>query len=152
MISIPTDAVVRHDPVVLLVGASRDERQMSALYLRLHQFRVVEIDNTADALALAPTSDVVVTDVRVPGPFDSVELVRRLRADDRTRCTPIIMMTGYACPEDYQRAHTARCDICLAKPCLPDMLLAAIRHVLAAWLGVGSPPPRDGGARKRRIA
>ena len=63
---------------------------MYAEYLRAQRFRVIEIDNTPDALALAPTSDLVVTGIRVPGPYDGLELIRRLRADERTKHKPII--------------------------------------------------------------
>ena len=61
-------------PTVLLVEDSQDDREMYAEYLRLQQFRAVEIDNTADALAVARTVDTVVTGIRVPGPFDGIEL------------------------------------------------------------------------------
>ena len=82
-------------PTVLLVEDSQDDRTMYAEYLRIQQFRAVEIDNTADALALAPTADAVVTSIRVPGPFDGIELVRRLREDDRTKQKPLIVLTRF---------------------------------------------------------
>ena len=67
---------------------------MYSEFLRAQQFRAVEIDDTADAFALAVTSDVIVTGICVPGPFDGVELIRRLRADDRTKRKPIIVVTA----------------------------------------------------------
>ena len=117
-------------PSVLLVEDSQDDRTMYADYLRLQQFRAVEIDNTADALALARTVDVVVTGIRVPGPFDGVELVRRLRADAETKQKPVIVLTTCTFEPDQQRAYAAGCDVFLPKPCLPDMLLAEIRRAL----------------------
>jgi two-component system, cell cycle response regulator DivK len=118
-------------PTVLLVEGSQDDRTMYAEYLRDQQFRAVEIDNTADALALARTVDVVVTGIRVPGPFDGVELVRRLRVDAETKHQPVIVLTTCTFEPDQQRAYAAGCDVFLPKPCLPDMLLAEIRHALA---------------------
>ena len=117
-------------PSVLLVEDSQDDRTMYADYLRLQQFRAVEIDNTADALALARTVDVVVTGIRVPGPFDGVELVRRLRADAETKHTFVIVLTTCTFEPDQRRAYAAGCDVFLPKPCLPDMLLAEIRRAL----------------------
>jgi two-component system, cell cycle response regulator DivK len=121
---------IARTPSVLLVGDCRDDRQMYAEYLRLQRFHVVEIDNTGDALALATTTDVIVTGIRVAGPFDGVELIRRLRANDRTTQKPILVVTACALPPDEQRARVAGCDVFLPKPCLPETLLAVIRHVL----------------------
>lgn len=53
--------VTSHVPTVLLVEGHQDNRAMYAEYLRTQRFRTVEIDNTADALALAPATDVIVT-------------------------------------------------------------------------------------------
>ena len=97
---------------------------MYAEYLRATGFHPVEIDDTADGLALARTADVIVTGIRVGGPFDGVELVRRLRESDGTCGKPIIVLTACAFEPDQQRALAAGCDVFLAKPCLPDRLVS----------------------------
>jgi two-component system, cell cycle response regulator DivK len=122
--------VLPHVPTVLLVEDSQDDRTMYAEYLRLRQFRTVEIDNTADAFALAPTVDAVVTGIRVPGPFDGIELVRRLREDERTKQKPVIVLTACTYEPDQRRAYAAGCDVFLPKPCLPETLMAEISRVL----------------------
>ena len=66
-------------PTVLLVDSPHDDRAMYAEYLRLNGFHPVEINDTADGLALAVTADFIVTGIRVGGPFDGIELVHRLR-------------------------------------------------------------------------
>src|SRR5687768_290967 len=108
--------VTPHVPTVLLVEDSEDDRTMYAEYLGLQQFRAIEIDSTADALAMARTADVVVTGIRVPGPFDGIELVRRLREDDRTKQKPVIVLTACTFEPDQQRAYAAGCDVFLPKP------------------------------------
>ena len=126
-------------PSVLLVDSARDDRAMYAEYLRVSQLRAVEIDNTADALALAVTTDVIVTGIRVPGPFDGIELVHRLRVDEATKDKPIIVLTACAFEPDQQRARAAGCDAFLAKPCLPDTLTSEVRRVLAVRLSQTRP-------------
>lgn len=72
------------------------------------------------ALEFAP--DVVVMDVvmeRVSG-FEALE---RLRADDRTRSMPVILITGSAAPR--------RAQPCLEKPVRPAELLAQVEAALA---------------------
>jgi DNA-binding response OmpR family regulator len=118
-------------PTVLLVDSPHDDRAMYAEYLRLCGFHPIEISDTADGLALAVTADVVVTGIRVAGPFDGVELVRRLRDRHDTQDKPVIVLTACAFEPDQERALTAGCDVFLPKPCLPDRLASAIRVVLA---------------------
>src|SRR4051812_25671822 len=101
----------RRTPGVLLVDSSADNRAMYAESLRADGFRVIEIDNTADALALAVTADAIVTGIRVAGPFDGLELVQRLRADARTQRRPIIVLTACALEQDRSRALAAGCDL-----------------------------------------
>ncbi len=117
-------------PTVLLVDSAHDDRAMYAEYLRLDGFHPIEINDTADGLALAVTADVIVTGIRVGGPFDGVELVRRLRDSDGTHAMPIIVLTACALEPDQQRALAAGCDVFLSKPCLPDRLVTEIRAVL----------------------
>ena len=117
-----------HTPVVLLVQPDRDDRAMYAEYLRNKKFAVVCPKDGASALAAAAAADVVVTALRLPGPVDGIELIRRLRSD--AHAIPIIVLTACAWDADRDRAITAGCNAFLAKPCLPSTLLAEIRRVV----------------------
>src|SRR5713226_9176455 len=110
-------------PTVLLVDSPHDDRAMYAEYLRLQGFNPIEINDTADGLALAVTADVIVTGIRVEGPFDGIELVHRLRDGNGTRDKPIIVLTACAFEPNQQQALAAGCDVFLSKPCLPDRLV-----------------------------
>jgi two-component system, cell cycle response regulator DivK len=117
-------------PTVLLVESAQDDRGMYAEYLRALEFHPVEIGDTAAALALAETADIIVTGLSVPGPFDGAELVRRLRADKSTQDKPIIVLTARTFERDRQRAYAAGCDAFLPKPCLPETLVAEMRWAM----------------------
>ena len=91
-------------PSVLLVDSAPDDRAMYAEYLRICGCNPIEIDNTADALSGAMKADVIVTGIRVEGPFDGIELVRRLRAENGTQHKPIIVLTACAFEPDQQGA------------------------------------------------
>jgi len=116
--------------VVLLIEPHADSREMYTEYLRTCGFVLVIAETTDDGLARAVEADIIVTGIRVPGVCDGVELVRRLRHADETRRTPIIVLTACVFNPDRQRALAAGCDAFLAKPCLPDRLLAEIRRAL----------------------
>jgi two-component system, cell cycle response regulator DivK len=116
---------------VLLVEAAQDDRDMYAEYLRRHEFDAIETDDPRQALALALSVDVIVTASRI-GHSDCIELVRRLRADERTHEKAIVILTGYAATTEEKRALEAGCDAFLLKPCAPETLVAEIRRLLGS--------------------
>lgn len=116
---------------ILLVEAPADDRPMYADFLRENGFSVTEVDSTDAGLTAAPTADLIVTGVRLAGSFDGIELVRRLRDDERTRDTPLIVLTACAFEPEEARAYAAGCDLFLPKPCLPDVLLQEARRLIA---------------------
>jgi two-component system cell cycle response regulator DivK len=136
-------------PSVLLVESARDDRSMYASYLRFHDFCTVEIDDTTEALSLARLADVIVTGIGVPGPFDGLELVRRLRVDEATKHKAVIILTARALLSDQHQALSAGCDSFLTKPCLPETLLAAVRRVLQLRAVPRPNPVRDPGNQKQ---
>ena len=120
-------------PVVLLVQSSRDDGlEMYAEFLRYHGLAVIPVSDSRDALKLAPQADIVVTGMNLDDPMDGIEFVSRLRHDDCTRSTPIIVLTACAWPTDRERAERAGCDVFLPKPCLPNDLLGEVRQLLPA--------------------
>jgi CheY-like chemotaxis protein len=103
---------------------------------------VIPVSDTRDALMLAPQADIVVTGMNLDDPMDGVELVSRLRHNDCTRSTPIIVLTGCVWPKERARAEGAGCDVFLPKPCLPNDLLGKVRQLLAATRSQTAETPR----------
>ena len=120
-------------PVVLLVQVSRDDSlEMYAEFLRYHGLAVIPVTDASAALMPAPQADIVVTGVILDDPMDGLELVSRLRHDDGTRSTRVIVLTACAWPKDRTRAEGAGCDVFLPKPCLPNDLLGDVQQQLTA--------------------
>ena len=59
--------------------------------------------------------EVVLCDIGLPS-MDGHEVARAFRADDATKGAFLVALSGYALPEDLQRAHEAGFDRHLAKP------------------------------------
>ena len=81
--------------------------------------------------------------------MDGVELVSRLRHNDRTNFTPIVVLTACVWPKERARAEGAGCDVFLPKPCLPNDLLDEVRQLIAAARSQAADTPR--GARADEV-
>jgi CheY-like chemotaxis protein len=136
-------------PLVLLVDDDDDNRVMYRKYLEWDGFRIVEAADGVQALdqAAASAPTVVVTEVALPR-LNGWEVVRRLKADTRTKDIPVIVLTAHAFVSDANSARAAGCDGYLTKPCLPEDLALAIRSVIINWNPAGSPGG-DRAARRR---
>ena len=118
--------------VILLVQPSDDGLHMYADCLSSSGFAVMAVSDPWDALIAAPKSDAIVTAILLAGVMDGVELIARLRRDERADRKPIIVLSACAWDAERERATHAGCDLFLAKPCEPGELLRHLRASLAA--------------------
>jgi two-component system, cell cycle response regulator DivK len=123
-------------PLILVVDDFQDNREMYCEYLTFSGFRVIEAGNGQEAVAqaLANRPDLVIMDLSLPV-MDGWEATRQLKQDQRTRAIPVVVLTGHALEGHSKDAKAVGCDAFLAKPCLPDQLVAEIRRVLALSCG-----------------
>jgi len=119
-------------PLVLVVDDFQDNREMYAEFLVFSGFRVIQAANGREALdqAFANRPDIIIMDLSLPE-MDGWEATRRLKADRRTQTIPVVALTGHAMAGHSKGAIEAGCDSFVAKPCLPDQLVAEIRKMLS---------------------
>ncbi|HOV77130.1 MAG TPA: response regulator [Sedimentisphaerales bacterium] len=102
-----------------------------AIKLRNNGYEVITAGNGAEAYELAcrERADIVVTDYQMPL-MTGIELIEKMRADDRTCNTPVILLTArsFAIPEEMQQ--NLRVSSCLSKPFSPKELLKTIQDLL----------------------
>jgi CheY-like chemotaxis protein len=117
--------------LVLVVDDFADNREMYSEYLSFCGYEVIEARNGIEALeaAQARKPNIIIMDLSLPV-MDGWEATRRLKADDRTRSIPVVALTGHALAGHSKGAKDAGCDSFLAKPCLPDQLVAEIKRML----------------------
>ena len=115
-------------PRVLLVDDYEDSRFIYVHALTNAGFAVEEAADGQEGLdkAFAVAPDVIVMDLSLPV-VDGWEAIRRLRADARTKSTPIVALTGHSLDERENPGY----DELLVKPCLPETLARSIRALLA---------------------
>ena len=81
--------------------------------------------------ALADPPAVMILDVALPG-LSGLEVLRRLRADQRGRHVPTIMLTARGRTADRESALSVGADLYLTKPFSNAELVAAVRRMASA--------------------
>ncbi len=80
--------------------------------------------------AIAQPPDLVLLDLDLPR-LDGWEVCKRLKADERTRHIPIVMMTAaHATPDAARRGVDGGADEYLAKPFLREVLVHNVERLL----------------------
>lgn len=117
-------------PLVLIVDDATDNREGYVQYLQFCGFRTVEASTGEEALSEARLRkpDVILLDMRLPR-ISGADVTRTLRASGFA-ATPIIALSASVFESDVAAATDSGCDLFLAKPCLPEVVVAEIRRLL----------------------
>lgn len=111
---------------------------------------ITAVDNGEDAVRLAGEigPDLVVADVTLPGK-DGYTVAAELRAAEKTRDIPVLILSGSLIPLDEQRFRTSRATAVLFKPFDSQELMEKVEGLLrreaeapaaAAAVAAGQPP------------
>ncbi len=102
-----------------------------AIKLRNNGYEVVAANNGAEAydLACREKPDIVVTDYQMPV-MTGIELITKLRGDERTKEIPVILLTARAFAVSQEQQESLGISGCLSKPFSPKELLKTIQDIL----------------------
>jgi len=117
---------------ILHVDDSIDFALSLAVHLRDAGHHVQCIGNGREALlsVLQEIPDVLVLDLMMPD-MDGWEVYQQMKADEKTRHIPVIVVTAKAQSIDKVLGlHIAKVDDYLAKPFSPQDLLSSVERVL----------------------
>ena len=78
--------------------------------------------------AKADTPDVLILDVMLPG-LDGYEILRQLRADQRSEALPVLMLTAKGQREDRETALEHGADLFMTKPFANSEIVAAVKEL-----------------------
>ena len=122
------------DGKLLLIVDDFEGVQFPYRYLLAQEgFRVEFATDGQDAVdkALTLQPDVIFMDVSLPV-FDGWEATRRLRADERTKRIPVVMLTAFGLESARGHVVNAGFDGMLSKPCKPEEIHAEVDRILAS--------------------
>lgn len=116
---------------ILVVEDEPSIQELIAASLQHAGHRTLRADTAEDAVRLVNETlpDVVLLDWMLPG-MSGIQYARRLRAEERTRDLPIIMLTARSEEHDKVSGLEAGADDYLTKPFSPRELQARIKAVL----------------------
>jgi two-component system cell cycle response regulator DivK len=114
---------------ILVVEDNEKNMKLFRDVLRATGYRTLEASTGAQALVLATAHRpaLVLMDVRLPD-MGGVEVLRRLRMDERTATIPVLAVTAQAMKGDRARFIEAGFDGYLSKPVDIDEFLATVEQ------------------------
>jgi two-component system, response regulator len=87
----------------------------------------------------APT--VILLDLRLPR-IDGIEVLRRIREDERTRLLPVVVLTSSKEEKDMVRSYELGANSYIQKPVGFEQFSRAVRELGLYWLLLNQLPPR----------
>ena len=145
------------DKTILLVEDNPDDEALTVRALKKHNIanKIVVARDGAEALDYlfgagahagrdASRMPVLIfLDLQLPG-INGIEVLKRIRGDDRTKFIPVVMLTGSA--EDRHVAESYRVGVnsFIQKPAGFKAFAEAVRQIGNYWLVINRPAPRGG--------
>ncbi|MBI2910028.1 MAG: response regulator [Chloroflexi bacterium] len=144
-----------NDGVILLVEDSEDDVDLTMRAFKKNNIAnpVVVARDGAEALDYLfgagkfegrnakETPAVVLLDLKLPK-VDGLEVLRRLRADDRTKLTPVVILTSSREEKDVVEAYRLGTNGYVRKPVDFIEFIDAVRGLGMYWLLLNEGPPR----------
>ena len=141
--------------IILLVEDNPDDVELTLLSLQKHNIsnEVVVVRDGAEALDYLFTTGayaerdrsimpaVVLLDLKLPK-IDGLEVLRCLRADERTKLLPVVILTSSKEEQDMLNGYKLGANSYVRKPVDFDQFSDAVKQLGLYWLLLNEPPPR----------
>ena len=142
------------DKVILLVEDNPDDEELTLRALAKNNIRneVVVARDGAEALDYlfgtgeyagrdtSKTPQVILLDLKLPK-IDGLEVLRRLRADERTNLLAIVILTSSKEEQDIVTGYKLGANSYIRKPVDFGQFIEAVRQLGLYWLVLNETPP-----------
>ena len=148
---------MKEHKIILLVEDNPDDVTLTLKALEQNNVanRVAVVTDGAEALDylfctgkfadrdMSAMPAVVLLDLRLPR-IDGLEVLKRLRADERTNILPIVILTSSKEEQDLITGYKLGANSYIQKPVDFNRFTEAVRQLGLYWLVLNEPPPKAG--------
>jgi CheY-like chemotaxis protein len=128
-------------PTVLLVEDDLNDADLAMRSLRKSglQAQVIHVEDGEDALTYLSGDAgqrlpvLVLLDLNLPR-LHGLDVLRQIRADERTRALPVVVLTSSREDSDLATAYELGANSYVCKPIPPDEFIAVTRDIGTYWL------------------
>jgi two-component system response regulator len=142
------------EKIILLVEDNPDDVELTLRAFKKNNIlnRVIIAKDGAEALdflfgtgtyagrELKDLPVVILLDLKLPK-IDGLEVLKRIRQDNRTKLIPVVILTSSAEPKDVVNGYSLGANGYVRKPVEFSQFLDAMRHLGLFWLLWNEPPP-----------
>ena len=136
------------DKHILLVEDNPDDVELTLRALKKNNIsnEVIVAKDGAEALDIifgdkagdVPT--LILLDLKLPK-VDGLQVLERIRADERTKLLPVVILTSSTEEQDVVRGYSLGCNSYIRKPVDFDRFVKAVQELGLYWLVLNEPPP-----------
>jgi two-component system response regulator len=83
---------------------------------------------------------VILLDLKLPK-LNGIDVLKRMRADPRTRLVPVVMLTSSSEDEDILRCYESGANSYVRKPVEFSAFITAVSQLGSYWMGCNEQPP-----------
>ena len=142
-----------HQVEILLVEDNPYEAELTILSLKKHHLanQLMHIDDGAEALDFIfsrgkyaanhslPHPKIILLDLKLPK-IDGLEILRQVKADERTRTTPVVVLTSSKEEKDIIESYKLGVNSYIVKPVNFDTFSKAIAELGFYWMLLNQAP------------
>ena len=134
------------EPVtILLVEDNPDDEALTVLALRMKTAANIEVAHDGEEAIDYLVNDgkeprLVLLDLKLPK-IDGLEVLRRIREDERTRLTPVVILTSSDAPNDVAASYRLEANSYVRKPVAFDEFSETVHQLGSYLLAINEPPP-----------
>lgn len=134
---------------IVLVEDNPDDERLTIRALRRGKLvnEILVARNGEEALALIfsldPLPCVILLDLKLPK-LDGLEVLREIRANERTRLLPVVILTSSSEDRDIVESYSLGANSYVRKPVEIDSFTEAVRQLGLYWALLNEPLPGGG--------